>query len=960
MRKIFSLFFFIFVAVPLFAQNAEQKEWLKNFAKEQNDLWQAGRQQAESLAVKWNLPIRKEFPDGTVIEIQGVQDGVPVYHITDNVNSAKTIATDKVQVGNSYGVFSLDGSGTNIGLWEAGGIPRATHQELDGRATSKDGGGAQTQHATHTAGTLIASGVSPNAKGMSPNGHIDYYTSSNDLSEITAAAAAGLRVSSHSYGQIVGWRWDYYGDSKWTWMGNENISPTEDYRFGFYSQTSQAWDNMLNNAPNLLVVKSAGNDRGEGPAPGTPHHLYPNSTTLVTTVRDLDGGDDGYDCINDGVGIAKNTLTIGAVSRIPNGWTSPSSVVMSSFSGWGPTDDGRIKPDVVADGVNLYSSSHESNTAYATISGTSMATPSVAGSVGDLLQLQQQLHGSTPLRAATLKALIFHTADEAGANPGPDYVFGWGLMNTFNAALLMKVNKDVGNDALIKEEVLNNAGQFQYQVQSNGTEPLKATINWTDPAGTPPPVSLNPQDIMLKNDLDLRITGPGGTFYPWVLDPFDPSAAATTGDNYRDNTEQILIANPAAGNYTITVTHKGGLVNGSQPFSLVVSGIAIPVPAQVSLTTPANGATGVDVNAPLGWTVGERASKYHLQVATDNSFSTIAYENNAVAGVNFTVQDTLNGLTQYFWRVRSGNSGGFSNWSEVRSFTTALAIPAVPVNVYPEHNSKNISVKPTVDWQGDSYAQKYWLRVSKNALFSNLVFNDSTITQNYHTIDSLAEQTKYYWRVVAINQAGSSAPSPSSIFTTGLFAPSNLSAVVNQNGKVDLTWVDRSNLENKFYIMRAQGDNDYAVIDSVLGANSTSYTDNNPITGELSYKVLAANDVAMSDPSDAAAASVTSVKEGNQPGVPKEFALEQNYPNPFNPSTEIMFALPWESNVKLTIYNTLGEKVDELVNKPLRSGYYTVTWNASAYNSGVYFYTITATTADGKNINITKKMLLVK
>ena len=107
---------------------------------------------------------------------------------------------------------------------------------------------------------------------------------------------------------------------------------------------------------------------------------------------------------------------------------------MSSFSGWGPTDDGRIKPDLVTKGVAVKSCLADSNNAYATWNGTSMATP---GATGALLLLQEHYNDtySTFMKAATLKALAIHTADETGPNPGPDYMFGWGLMNTAKAAL---------------------------------------------------------------------------------------------------------------------------------------------------------------------------------------------------------------------------------------------------------------------------------------------------------------------------------------------------------------------------------------------------------------------------------------------------------------------------------------------------------------------------------------------
>jgi hypothetical protein len=93
----------------------------------------------------------------------------------------------------------------------------------------------------------------------------------------------------------------------------------------------------------------------------------------------------------------------------------------------------------------------------------------------------------------------------------------------------------------------------------------------------------------------------------------------------------------------------------------------------------------------------------------------------------------------------------------------------------------------------------------------------------------------------------------------------------------------------------------------------------------------------------------------SQPNVPNTYALNQNYPNPFNPSTEISFDLPEPAHVTLTIYNVLGQEIETLVDREMEAGTQTVTWNAGAYSSGVYFYRLTT-----DKFTDTKKMLLLK
>ena len=89
--------------------------------------------------------------------------------------------------------------------------------------------------------------------------------------------------------------------------------------------------------------------------------------------------------------------------------------------------------------------------------------------------------------------------------------------------------------------------------------------------------------------------------------------------------------------------------------------------------------------------------------------------------------------------------------------------------------------------------------------------------------------------------------------------------------------------------------------------------------------------------------------------MPVKFEMSQNYPNPFNPSTRIRFSVPEASNVKLTVYNALGQQVAELTNGMMNAGSYEVDWNASALTSGVYVYRLEA-----GNVNITRKMSLLK
>ena len=149
-------------------------------------------------------------------------------------------------------------------------------------------------------------------------------------------------------------------------------------------------------------------------------------------------------------------------------------------------------------------------------------------------------------------------------------MYGWGLVNGERAASVISARQV--NDIVLQELQLKNGGSYQIELVSNGSEPLKASIVWTDPAGSALSPSLDPSTRALVNDLDLRISKGTSSFYPWSLDPYNPSAAANRNmKNYVDNVEVVLIENPAPGNYTLTVSHEG-YMSSNQDFSLIITG----------------------------------------------------------------------------------------------------------------------------------------------------------------------------------------------------------------------------------------------------------------------------------------------------------------------------------------------------------------------------------------------------
>jgi PKD repeat protein len=575
--RISLLIFLVCLAATSFGQTIEaMQKNLNQFKADQQIIDSEQAKKAKEFATKNNIPITYTDDFRTTLLV-GVDDyGIPIFLSTDNEKAAITTGVVKLRSEGPLGL-NLEGSGVKLGVWDGG---KVAHVEYNSRILSTEGANNDS-HATHVTGTILASGINPSAKGMAPKATIVSFDFNNALSEMGSLAKpdqSSIILSNHSYGFVTGWDCTV---NPCQWRGNPAISSQEDYRFGFYSSSTRSWDLIANYAPYYLMIKSAGNDRSAGSG-----SVYP---------ADCNGGT-GYDCIEEQAA-AKNIFTIGAVNAVLN-YTDANSVVMSSFSGWGPTDDGRIKPDIVADGVSVFSTLP--NDSYGNLSGTSMSSPNVTGSLTLIQELYKKLNGGNYMLSSTLKALSIHTAKEAGAFPGPDYNFGWGLLDVESAANLLLKRDD--QNILIKELILKDGEEFKVTLLPKANQRITATLVWNDPAGTPAPISLDPTTSMLVNDLDMRLIDNNGVQqFPWSLNP-ETSAlgqAATRVDNFRDNVEKIEFESPEERSYTLRVNSKRLLVGGSQQFSLIVSYVSVNSPPTTLYWVGGNG----DWNDTAHWSL---------------------------------------------------------------------------------------------------------------------------------------------------------------------------------------------------------------------------------------------------------------------------------------------------------------------------------------------------------------------
>jgi Subtilase family/Secretion system C-terminal sorting domain len=347
-------------------------------------------------------------------------------------------------------------------------------------------------HGTHTSGIIAGGGIlDPMYAGMAPRTHLVVNDFSNILvNSPTYVADYSMPLTNNSY---------YNGLAGCPGEGDYNV-------LSYYV------DSQMLAYPKLLHVFAVGNDGYDSCS------LYPM----------------GFATIKSGFQTGKNILTIGSMYNVTYSVGGPTSR--------GPTNDGRIKPELVAGGVGIISTIPVNS--YAAMSGTSMASPTVVGILALMVERYKQLHGGVYPDAALLKALVTNSAVDLG-NPGPDFTYGFGMISGRTTVEAMEQNH------YFSGSVSNNTSQ-QYTIPSipAGTFQLKILLYWPDAPAVPE------APVTLVNDLDLTVTEPGGTIhYPMILDPSAGNVTnnAVEGQDHKNNIEQVLINNPGAGNYIINV-----------------------------------------------------------------------------------------------------------------------------------------------------------------------------------------------------------------------------------------------------------------------------------------------------------------------------------------------------------------------------------------------------------------------
>ncbi|MEK6301711.1 MAG: S8 family serine peptidase [Acidobacteriota bacterium] len=648
--------------------------------------------------------------------------------------------------------FNLNGTGVAVGLWEAGDTVFAGHLDLTPRVIVEAGQAATNDdHATHVAGTIGSSGANiVNAEGMAPNVTIASWDATADAAEMTNAATSPggvgnptpIQISSHSYGSVIGWSGAVFNN-------NQNL-------FGLYNNQSQGFDNVIFQT-GLIVMKSAGNDRNDAPpapVPGQPSDCFQGALGVAA------------DCI-DPRGSAKNVITVGAM----NG-----AAAITNFSSFGPTDDGRIKPDLMAHGFNLLSLASNSffsdgngdgiddvpnsTTANTTMSGTSMSTPVLSGIAS--LVLQEANTRNITMSPAAMKALLIQTArDVQGigqSNPGPDYATGWGIADAEAAVNLLRQSGLA--QATLNDTGIGNAWTSTFFVPAGQAE-VHLTLVWDDPAGVP-------AGQILINDLDLRLIAPDATvFTPWTLIPATPAVAAVRngGNDAVNNVEQVSVLGPMAGVWTVQVSaNAGNLPQAPQAFAvaglLPHSDVVLVMDRSGSMALP-SGTPGVNKLEALQSSANEFIDL--LDLGGGHRLSLVQFEENLVPFVPpFDLQSLSPGNVGN--AHAAANSMVFGGWTNiiagVNEASTQLGAVAAPsprqaIVVFSDgqHNrpigSDLNDINATVQAGNDRFYSIGFGTDVDDAILSNVANNNGGIHVNEQGLSPI-QLSKYFLTVGAL------------------------------------------------------------------------------------------------------------------------------------------------------------------------------------------------------------------
>jgi hypothetical protein len=539
-----------------------------------------------------------------------------------------------------------DGSGVSIALADDGVV--GPHIDFTGRITqyTTDLTGS---HGDMTAGIAVGAGnLDPNIKGMASGANIYIYNIANYPHFVNAG------VNLQNLGSVI-------------------TSTSYSQGCNTYDANAQLGDQLMHQLKYVLPVFSGGNNNNNncGFGAGTQ-----------------------WGNITGGYKQGKNVIAVANLDAF---------AVIDNSSSHGPAEDGRIKPDISANGKDQLSTA-ANNTAQ-TGGGTSAACPGIAGISAQLYQAYRELTGEPNPEAALIKACLLNSADDIGV-VGPDYFFGYGRVNALQAVKTIE-------DTHYLIDSLSDGQQNVHTINvPPGSKRLRVMVLWSDVEGDPTAA------LALVNDLNLEVSDPNAaSFNPWVLNPA-PNAATLDDPAIRsidslNNMEQVTIENPSPGSYTISI-------NGhSVPFGIQKYHVVYQYDMdEIVVTYPYGGEGFVPGEMELlRWDASSTTGNFQLDYSTDSglTWNVISSVGSAIRQYNWTVPSNLSSNT--FIRVTNGSVSG----QNFQPFT----IVGVPQNL-------------TVDWACADSLKLVWNAVNGAASYEvsklGAFYMDSVGTSNTNSI----------------------------------------------------------------------------------------------------------------------------------------------------------------------------------------------------------------------------------
>ena len=417
------------------------------------------------------------------------------------------------------GGYDLRGRGQKIGIWDGNVV---WHPDFDNRVHVQeyelaDGNEA---HGTHVAGTVLGSGLlNASMQGMAPAA--EAYTYNFNRQSNGLYAPEEMRIAREKFG--IGFTQNSYGIT---------IQPFCAYlNEFFYSSQDYMLDQLAVDEPYLTHVFAAGNDQS---------HCSSETEALW--------GTSGYGTVTTR---AKNVLYVAATDGEGR---------LGSFSSCGPQGDGRLSPLIAAKGTEVWST--WTGPSYQSETGTSMACPTVTGTLALLAERFAQLNNGEEMRSDLVRALCTNTADDAGRK-GPDFQYGYGLLNATKAVKAIE-------QAYFAYGVAETGKEFTQSITvPKGSSGVRAMLAWNDPTAIK---DYAWDERVLQNDLDLRIEVNGKSYEPWILTPTKGHVTdeAKRGDDNRNNIEQVTLTKAElTGVETLTLhVRNKGVASGKQNFAI--------------------------------------------------------------------------------------------------------------------------------------------------------------------------------------------------------------------------------------------------------------------------------------------------------------------------------------------------------------------------------------------------------